>query len=364
MKNRALLTALALLSLPLIFGPPSYAQAPPTIPTSDSGQLSSCDKQGEQSVVLYDQPAFRGRAKYFGVGGCRLFNEADFNDLASSIKVPKGMAAVVYEHADEGGGFGEWVDFLEDQSDLSTYRFDKKISYVEVFPITRGPLVYVRNKIENGRFVKGVWVAGGESGSPNPVVAPFKPTNMPEITSFEAEPTLINQGQSTTLRWQTNGELVRIGERYPMSGQDGPQSISWQEFVHPSGTAQKNPAQPTIYVLEAKKGDKVTTKNVQVDIRRTVPTFCSISGRIIGNGPQYGTFVELQRADTNEVVQQRTVLGLGFRFERVPVGTYRIVPKARRFPMNWGFLPKSDGVTCRPNVPYSLQFKVHIYPEG
>lgn len=123
---------------------------------------------------------------------------------------------IVYEAADEGGGFGEWVDFLEDQPDLSRYRFDKKISYLEVFPLRRGASIYARNKIENGRFVQGHWVpAGGSSGSSDPVVAPFKPANVPEITLFEAQPTLINQGRSTTLRWQTANARRKVRDPPP-----------------------------------------------------------------------------------------------------------------------------------------------------
>ena len=67
----------------------------------------------DENVVIYEDPNFEGRSRSFGIGGHRLFNAEDFNDVASSIKVPAGLVAVVYEHADERGGFGIWVDFLK-----------------------------------------------------------------------------------------------------------------------------------------------------------------------------------------------------------------------------------------------------------
>lgn len=327
------------------------------------------------SVVIYDEANFRGRWRPFSVGRYRLFNDADFNDVASSIKVPVGLAVIVYEHADTGGGYGESVDFLEDQADLSKYSFDNKISYLEVFSIKRGSEAYERNKIENGRFVQGRWIPASDVHvNPNPVVAPFKPENVPEITSFEAEPDLIHHGQSTTLRWQTkNAERVVIGERYPGTPQHpGTQSITWQGAVEPSAISRKNPAQPTVYVLRAEKGDQSTTKTVFVNVRPAPPTFCSVSGQVIGNLASYWTSVELRRTDTNEVVMRQRVSGVSFQFENVPVGSYKIVPKAARFPAengdpsNLGFLPKEDRITCRQNMPrpFSLQFRIHRYTDG
>jgi len=132
-----------------------------------------------QSVVIYDNPNFEGRSRSFGIGNHRLFPEK-FNDLTSSIKVPAGLAVTVYEHADEGGGFGSWVDFLEDQPDLSKYGFDNKISYLAVFKSQRPGFFYARNSIQNGEFVPGHWEgvkARGNPVNPNPVVGPSRPPN-------------------------------------------------------------------------------------------------------------------------------------------------------------------------------------------
>ena len=338
----------------------------PTVP-------STAAQSYEMKVVIFDRPNFQGPSKPFGVGRHRLINEVEFNDLASSIKVSRGLGVIVYEHADEGGGYGEWVDFLEDQADLSRYRFDNKISYLEVFYLKRGNQVYERNKIENGRFVPGHWVPGiDDPDNPNPVVAPFKEGHLPEITSFEAEPNLVTEGGSTTLRWQTaKADRVVIGERYPKRVPDAEsQTIHWQGAVELSGTSRKTPTRPTVYILKAEKGDQSTTKAVLVDMRSAPPTFCSVSGQLIGNRPSYRTKVELRRYDTDEVVKRDVVLGLQFRFENIPVGRYKVVPRGTFPPengnySNFGFLPKGDSITCRQNMPrsFSLSFRVHRYPD-
>jgi hypothetical protein len=81
-------------------------------------------------VIIYEHANFQGRSSTFGIGTYRLF---DSNDMSSSIKVPKGLVAYVYEHADSGGGYGVSADFLEDCADLSQFNLNDKISYINVF---------------------------------------------------------------------------------------------------------------------------------------------------------------------------------------------------------------------------------------
>jgi hypothetical protein len=68
------------------------------------------------SVVLYEKSNFGGRSKTLTVGDNTL---SDFYGLTSSIKVPPGLAVVIYDHFDDAGGYGLSVDLLEDCADLS-----------------------------------------------------------------------------------------------------------------------------------------------------------------------------------------------------------------------------------------------------
>jgi hypothetical protein len=83
-------------------------------------------------VTLYEGVNFSGLAVPVGEGNVRFTTPEQFNDSASSIRVTPGYCAVLYEHANEHGGYGLSVDLLEDCPDLSVDGFDKLTSYVRV----------------------------------------------------------------------------------------------------------------------------------------------------------------------------------------------------------------------------------------
>ena len=129
-------------------------------------------------ITLFEAPDFTGRSVTLDGGQHRFFTPDDFNDLASSIRVPAALVAILYEDADEGGGYGRSVDLLEDCPNLAVYDFDKKVSYVSVFSaVTADGMVWARAIIKDGSFVPGHWErqrASGE-GPPNPGVAAVSP---------------------------------------------------------------------------------------------------------------------------------------------------------------------------------------------
>ncbi len=109
------------------------------------------------NVVLFENANFTGQSKSFGVGMYRFNSPADFNDIASSIKVPNDLVAIIYEHANEAGGYGNYIDLMEDCPDLSTYGFNDKASYLHVFSTSRPGFAYARNRNTNNQFVAGHW---------------------------------------------------------------------------------------------------------------------------------------------------------------------------------------------------------------
>lgn len=129
-----------------------------------------------QQAIVFDQPNFAGGSRNLSVGNYRL---TDFNDMISSIRVPQGMAVILYEHADEAGGYGASVDLLEDCANLSAYGFDHKTSYIIVFHTRSNGLLWARGRMDNGRFVPGHWERERANGQlpPNngPVVSPYLP---------------------------------------------------------------------------------------------------------------------------------------------------------------------------------------------
>jgi hypothetical protein len=141
-------------------------------------------------VVIYADSNFSGDSRSLPIGNYRL---NDFNDVASSIKVPPGLGAIIYEHADEGGGYGISVDFLEDHNDLSRFNFNDKVSYISVFSTNRPGYFWARNSIQNGQFLAGHWERARAANqiNPVPVVSPPLPphtqtqTRTPAPAPFE-----------------------------------------------------------------------------------------------------------------------------------------------------------------------------------
>ncbi len=175
------------------------------------------------NVTVFTARNFRGKSRELGIGTHRFFTSADFNDVISSIKVPAGLVAMVYEHADDGGGFGVYVDLLEDRANLSKLGFDNTISFVNVFSATdpRG-FIWVRNKIENGEFISGHWERrrAGPPRPPDPVATPgpaLPPHPSPNPTVIQlsgTQSTITSLGRHTSIdsaRWEHAGaELMGV----------------------------------------------------------------------------------------------------------------------------------------------------------
>lgn len=129
-------------------------------------------------ITIFEHADFQGRSMALGIGQHRLFGPDDMNDLTSSIKVPAGLVAYVYEHADSVGGFGISADFLEDCADLSQFDFNDKVSYVDVFEVEKPDnFIWSRGRVENGQFIHGHWERKRANGQlpPNNGVAVAPP---------------------------------------------------------------------------------------------------------------------------------------------------------------------------------------------
>ena len=129
----------------------------------------------QDPVTLFSDRQFAGSSVPLDEGDTRF--PADFNDSASSVRVAPGYCAVLYEHANEYGGYGASVDLLEDCPDLSVYGFDKKTSYVRVFRTEQDGFVWARGAMRDGQFVAGHWERRRAGGGPalNSTVAVVAP---------------------------------------------------------------------------------------------------------------------------------------------------------------------------------------------
>jgi phospholipase C len=136
-------------------------------------------------VTLFSDRQFAGSSVPLDEGETRF--PADFNDSASSVRVASGYCAILYEHANEFGGYGASVDLLEDCPDLSVYGFDKKTSSVRVFRTDRDGFVWARGAMRDGQFIPGHWERKRASGaSPNTNVAVVAPPLPPRTAPLPA----------------------------------------------------------------------------------------------------------------------------------------------------------------------------------
>lgn len=218
------------------------AQSPPLPPSISRLRPIGPIHTGELpfTVTLYEDASFGGRSKSVGVGDYRL---SDFEGIASSIRVPLGFVAILYEHADEGGGYGISVDLLEDCPDLSKYNLNDKAAYISVFSATRDGLFWARNSMRNGQFNAGHWERPRAGGNPVNTVAVASP---PIPSRAPPAPTSIqHQGTTwtiTTLGPQSAGDAAQWSRANPtmgVIGSDfrGPQEIGSAQFERASNNA-------------------------------------------------------------------------------------------------------------------------------
>jgi hypothetical protein len=196
-----------------------FAQVHSTTSSSIHTRLLTAETQ--LSVTCYTDKNFSGTDKNYGAGENKL------SDKILSIKIPTGLVAVIYEFADDGGGYGKWVDLLENCSDLTQY-LSGNISYINVFQ-AKNPqgFIWARNKNENGQFIAGHWERPRASGqSPNSnvaVVAPAIPphaSNVATVMNVQGANTTITtlgvQNTSDVLNWEhaTNDQMGIIGSDF------------------------------------------------------------------------------------------------------------------------------------------------------
>jgi hypothetical protein len=178
-----------------------------------------------QPITVFEIIDYQGQSKPFEIGNYRIAENENF----TSIKITPGFVAVIYQYADEGGGYGLSVDLMEDCPDISKY-ISGRIAYIIVFnAINPSGHIYARNKIKDGQFVAGHWErkrANGVNSNPNTseaVVAPIIPPHTKNITTVlenNGAQTLIKtlgeQGPEESFVWQNsiNDQMGIIGNDY------------------------------------------------------------------------------------------------------------------------------------------------------
>jgi hypothetical protein len=195
-------------------------------------------------VTIYEDVNFSGRSETLEIGGHRLFSAADLNDEVSSIKVPAGLVALVYEHADEVGGYGRSADLMEDHADLATLGLGDTISYVQVFAAQSSvvalnhatgqtetvPVVWARGSVVNGQYVPGHWEAPrAQPPPPGPaVVSPGPLPHLLHISKIQGDDWVNPVHDTSSVTWSSQ---VVGGSTY--DGSDA-HPFEWVSVLNPT----------------------------------------------------------------------------------------------------------------------------------
>jgi hypothetical protein len=109
------------------------------------------------AATIYPSSGFGGQAQELAIGDHRVSG-------ASSIRVAPGTVAIVYQFADDAGGYGVSVDLMEDQPDLAKFGLDQ-VALVTVFAAKRDVLYWARGAMRDGQYVPGHWERERASGA-------------------------------------------------------------------------------------------------------------------------------------------------------------------------------------------------------
>ncbi|RPJ84173.1 MAG: hypothetical protein EHM13_05505, partial [Acidobacteria bacterium] len=138
-------------------------------------------------VILYSAPRFHGDSLSLEEGKTRFIDAQSFDDRAWSVRVPPGLCVMLYEHANEFGGYGVSVSLVADCEDLGAIGFGGMASHATVFPRERdGKYVWVTGRMQDGAFIPGHWErkrASGQLPADGPPVLspPIPPPTQPQV---------------------------------------------------------------------------------------------------------------------------------------------------------------------------------------
>lgn len=216
------------------------------------------------SVTVYEHADFGGRSRSLGIGSHRFYSntDGDFNDIISSIKIPEGYGVIVYEHANEAGGFGASVDLLENNLNLPNQNFNDRISYFTVFSTNEKGKSYVwsRNAYENEIFVPGHWRRITETGvnsNTKPIVAPPEPARF-----IVSKPAMLD----SVLRSNFVGRVIMPADIcFNMTGYAGIPIQPGVQLVGERGSLGSRPCLFTEYFTESYSLFEIRGSNVRVE---------------------------------------------------------------------------------------------------
>jgi len=180
----------------------------------------------------------------------------------------------------------------------------------------------------------------------------------PAILSFTATPSRVAGGAAATLRWQvSNAEEIWISRDRRLD--------TVVRVDTASGEMRVTPERDATYQLHVRGGAEEVLQEVTIRVAQLTGV-CTITGEIRGDKPEYATTVSLRVADSGKQRSSSSVDKQGrYRFSRVPLGTYHILPQGK-YPngkLAIGPRPARQEVACQPGGFHTANFEI-VAEEG
>lgn len=176
----------------------------------------------------------------------------------------------------------------------------------------------------------------------------------PSITSFTASKTSITKGEAVILNWR-----VSYAEHIWISY--GNRLNTLECLKETFGQMTVKPEQTTTYRLHAWTAAGHVSIDVTIQVAAVPAGFCTISGVIGNNKPEYNTTVRLFVPGSQTPKFTARVGSAGqYIFTNLPAGNYRISPRGN-YPSDGSYIgpiPNSEEVVCRPGLTIRRNFRI------
>lgn len=111
-------------------------------------------------VFFYNDINYTGKFEQINIPSIvatREYSMAGLQNKVRSVIIPRGFVVALYEHANESGGYGNYLELMEDCPDLAKLGLGDTVCFASVFFSKRLGGRYIIAKKVNDKIIPGYW---------------------------------------------------------------------------------------------------------------------------------------------------------------------------------------------------------------